>query len=228
MWVFIVLIVLTALMVLGSLIAVPLVVRKDKLLWTLGCFTGSLTLLLLVTAIFTNGDWFLISIVSILFGMSVIFAPLVINRLPLSGFLLQNKGLLAMVIDTLLLYAIIIVCGLYGQNGTWLGYWKPALLITSLCLLFPWVLFLIIRYMKANAFVKAGLCVIFGGSFLSTIDNVIYWISEGVLRFQFKNSNLFVWNDSTINANIFLLIFLLGCIIGGILLVVGLLRKNYD
>jgi hypothetical protein len=59
------------------------------------------------------------------------------------------------------------------------------------------------------------------------IENVVYWIIEGVLRFQFRNANLLAWNnDNVINANIFLLTLLTGCIIGGILLVIGLLQKR--
>ena len=134
-----------------------------------------------------------------------------------------------MVIDTLLLYGVIIASGLYGQNITWLGYWQPALLSTTLCLLFPWGLFLIIRYMIANSFVKAGLCAIFGGLFLPMMDGVLRWITQGVLYFQLRSSNLFVWNNGdAIVANVFLLVFLTGVIIGGILLIVGLLRKKHD
>lgn len=223
-------IVLTALMTMASVTVVPLVFEKEKALWTLGSFTASLTLLLLTCAIYSGGDWFFVAIIPILFGLSILFAPYVISRLPLTGFMARHKGLLAMLIDTLLLYATIVDSGLYLQGSTWLGYWRPALLITFVSVLFPWGLFLIIRYIKANVFTKAGICVIFGGMFLSVIENVIYWITDGILRFQFRNANLFVWNDSVINgvidANVFLLILLTGFLIGGVLLVIGLLRKK--
>lgn len=223
-------IVLTALMTMASVTVVPLVFEKEKALWTLGSFTASLILLLLTCAIYSGGDWFFVAIIPILFGLSILFAPYVISRLPLTGFMTRHKGLLAMLIDTLLLYATIVVSGLYLQGSTWLGYWRPALLITSVSVLFPWGLFLIICYVKVNAFTKAGICVIFGGLFLSVIENVIYWITDGILRFQIRNANLFVWNDSVINgvidANVFLLILLTGFLIGGVLLVIGLLRKK--
>ena len=223
-------IVLTALMTMASVTVVPLVFEKEKALWTLGSFTASLILLLLTCAIYSGGDWFFVAIIPTLLGLSILFAPYAISRLPLTGFITRHKGLLAMLIDTLLLYATIVVSGLYLQGSTWLGYWRPALLITSVSVLFPWGLFLIIRYVKVNAFTKAGICVIFGGLFLSVIENVIYWITDGILRFQISNANLFVWNDSVINgvidANIFLLILLTGFLIGGVLLVIGLLRKK--
>jgi len=247
-------IVLTSLMTLASLTVVPLIFEKEKRLWTLGSFTASLTLLLLSCSVYdayTGGDglWFFVAIVPVFFGLSVLFAPFVIKRLHalgiLTGFAARHKGLLAMSVDTILLYAVIAVIGLfaqnktivmqeaeravvvYGQNGLGLDYWRPALLITSLSLLFPWGLFLIIRYLKANSFIRAGICVIFSGLFLTMIENMINWILEGVLRFQFRNANLLVWNsNSVIDANIWLLIFLSGCVIGGVLLGVGLLRKK--
>jgi hypothetical protein len=218
-------IVLTALMTLASITVIPLIFEKEKFLWTLGSFTFSLTLLLVTCAIYNRGDWFFVAIIPVLFGLSLLFAPYVLNKLPLKGFMAHHKGLLAMALDTLFLYAVIVVSGLYLEGSTLIGYWQPALLITSVCLLFPWGLFLIIRYIRANLFIKTGLGLIFGGLFLSVIENIVYWITDGIFRFQFKNANLLVWNNSAvINANVLLLILLTGCIIGAILLAIGLLR----
>ena len=220
-------IVLTSLMTTASVSVVPLVFEKEKGLWTLGSFTISLSLLLLTCAIYNGGDWFFLAIIPVLFGLSVLFAPYVINRIPMKGRMAHHKGALAMMMDTILLFVIIVVNGLHWQGYTWLNYWLPALLITPVCSLLPWGLFLIIRYMKGNALMKAGVCVFFSGVFLSVIDIVIDWIIEGVLHFQFRNANLSVWNnDSVINANVFLLTLLTGCIIGGALFIIGLLKKK--
>jgi hypothetical protein len=163
----------------------------------------------------------------ILFGLSILFAPYILSRLPLTGSAGRHKGLLVLSIDTLLLFVIITSIGLYVQNSTWLSYWRPALLITPLCLLLPWGLFFIIRYIKADSFVKTGLCVSFSGLFLSLFENILYWITDDVLRLQLANANLTVWNNSgIINANVFLLTLLTGCIIGGIFIAIGLSRKR--
>lgn len=216
-------IVLTALMTAASLTVVPLIMEERKGLWTLGSFTGSLTLLLLSSCLYSGGDWFFVAIIPVLFGLSILFAPFVVAQIPWKGFASENKGLLVMAADTVLFYAVIIVSGLYGYGSE---FWRPALLNTTVCLLFPWGLFLMIRYIKAGAFIRAGLCVIFGGLFLSMIENISNWITKGVFRVQFRNANLFVWNESVTDANIFLLTLIAGCIIGGALLVVGLLQKK--
>jgi len=209
----------------ASLTVVPLIMEERKGLWTLGSFTGSLTLLLLTCCIYTGGDWFAVAMIPILFSLSVLFAPFVIAQIPLKGFASTNKGLLAMIVDTVLLFAVVIVSGLYGGYGA--DFWQNGLIITSISLLFPWVLFLIIRYLKANAFVRAGLSVVFSGIFLSVIESMIDFILYGKFRIKFANeANLLVWNANTIDSNVTLLILISGFVIGGVLLIVGLLRKK--
>jgi len=220
-------IVLTSLMTLASVTVVPLLFEKEKRLWTLGCFTASLTLLLLTCALYSGGDWFFVAVIPVLFGLSVLFAPYVISRFDIPGHMGHHKGLIVMAVDTILLYAVIIVSGLYSQTATWQGYWHPAFIITSICIILPWGLFLAIRYIKANALVKAGVCAIFGSSFLAMIDNMINWIIEGDMQFQFRNADLLDWsNSNVVDANVILIILIAGCLIGGILLIIGLLRNR--
>lgn len=215
---------LTSLMVFVSLTAVPLIVEKRKRIWTFGSFTTSLILLLLTCSLYSNGNWFWVAAISVLFGLSVVFLPFVIGQFPLKGFALQNKGLVIMAIDTILLYAVIIACGIYNNP---VDYWKNAFLITTVGGLFSWILFAIIRYFRVNSFIKWGLCFIAGGVFFSLNHDITYWIKEGVLHISFVDANLGVWNSAAmINANTYLLIFLLGCVIGSILLVIGRYHKH--
>ncbi|MCL2130639.1 MAG: zf-HC2 domain-containing protein [Treponema sp.] len=221
-------IVLTALMTSASVTVIPLVFEKEKFLWALGSFTASLTLLLLTCALYNGANWFFVALIPIYFGLSLMFMPYLLHRLPLKGFAAHHKGVLAMIIDTFLLFAVIIVSGFYGQAGSWLGYWRPALLITTMCLLLPWGLFIAIRYIKANSFIKAGICVTIGSLFLSMVENLVHWILEGIFHFRILNANVLVWNtEDLINANVSLLILVAGCIVGGILLAVGALQKKH-
>lgn len=218
-------IVLTALMTFASVTVVPLIVEKEKGLWTLGSFTLSLTLLLLSCAIYSGGDWFFVAVIPVLFGLSLLFTPYVMSRLPLGGFASRNRGLLVMAIDTVLLYAVIIISGVY-TGGTFVSYFQTALSVTPVCLLLPWGLFIIIRYVKANIPIRAGLSSVFCGLYFSFGLGILDWILDGTVPYRFGGANLLVWNDSTINPNIFLLFLIMGCLIGGILIVIGLLRKN--
>jgi len=219
-------IVLTSLMLLASFTAVPLIIEKNRGLWTLGSFVGSLLLMLLVIALYTQGNWFFAAATPILFSASVLFGPYVISKLPLSGFVARHKGLLAMAINTLLLFAVIVVSGLHAQVGV--DFWGQAFAITVVCLTLPWSLFLSIRYLKANVLTKTGLCLVLVSLCFSIIQIATDLIILGTWESRFVDANLLVWDGGVVitNANIHLLILLVGCVIGGILIAIGLLRKR--
>ncbi|MCL2376734.1 MAG: zf-HC2 domain-containing protein [Defluviitaleaceae bacterium] len=218
-------IVLTSLILLASITVVPLVFGKNKGLWTLGSFIASLSLLLITISLYSGwSSWPFVAIVSTLLGLSILFGPYVLSRLPLAGFAARHKGFLAMMANTLLLYAVIIVVGLFVQNA---NYWDIALAMATVCLPLPWLFFLTIRYLKANAFIKAGLCFIFSGLFFSIIDGVVDWVLFGAWTNPLSAANLFAWREiSTINANISMLVLTTSCIVGIILIIIGLLRKG--
>ena len=138
--------------VAASLTVVPLMVPQKKLLWTLTSFTGSLFFLFLILGLFYGADWVWITCISTLFGLSVIFLPFVLPQLPLKGFWSQHKGLIVMSLNTILLYIVV-----FSEKFT-----LTALSVTAVSLIFPWSLFLICRYLKANRWIKAGLCILVG------------------------------------------------------------------
>lgn len=217
-------IVLTALMVSASVTIVPLVVKSNKILWTLGSFTITLLVLLLTCCLYSGGDWFFVAASSVILGLSVIFLPYVINQIPLKGFASRNKGLIIMLVNTILLYIVILACGYYSSSD---DYWKNAFSITTVNVILVWILFLIIRYLRVDGFIKSGICVIISGIYIAVINDIINWIIEGVMHISLLDANLSIWNNNTtINANSYLLNLLVGCIVGVILLVVGLLRSG--
>ena len=211
-------IVLTALLVFASLTVVPLVVEGNKGIWTLGSFTASLMLLLLTCCLYTGGNWFLVTMIPILFGLSVVFLPYVMHKIQLKGFAASNKGLIVMIVDTILLYAVIVASGLYANP---VGYWGSALLITTVCLLLPWFIFVAVRYIKANGLIRAGICCVFGSVFISLNNDIIRLILEGYWEFSLSSANLLAWNMNTTDSNITLLVLLSLCIVGAILLIFG-------
>lgn len=215
-------IVLTALLVFASLTAVPVIAPEKKGLWAIGSFTVSLMALLLTCALYSGGDWFFVTAIPVLFGLSLVFLPFILGQLPQKGAASRHKGLIAMTADTILLYAVILVCGLYADVA---GYFRTALPITTVTVLFAWALFVIIRYGRGSGWIKAGLCCILGGVFLSQIQDIIDWILEGVWHVSITEANLFSWGtDMRINANCYLLILLTGIAVGLILLAVGWTR----
>ena len=216
-------IVLASIMVAASVTVVPLIAETKRGLLTLGSFTGSTLLLLAVICIYTHGNWFFIPAFSILLAMSICFLPYVLNQLPLSGFFKENKGLISIVADVVLLYLLIAIIGLYARNT---DYWRIALQVTTICVLFAAGIFAIIRYMKVNGFTKAGICILAFGFFSVLINDVIDWLLAGFWHFRIADANLLYWNNNTvINANSGLLGLLSCGVMGVIFLLVGRYRK---
>lgn len=197
-------IVLTGEMVAFSLTLLPVLVEKRRGLTVLGSFTLSLILLLLTCSIYTGGGWFLLSLVSVILGLSVIFLPFILNSIWLPNPLSNQKTLLCFTIDTVLLIVLLFVCDIYTQ-GAW--FYNTALPIAAFGLILPWTMMVIIRYTKMNIFFKAAGCFAAGA--------VFHYFSQGVINrilgirpysfgFQCDFSD---WTESYISGNINAIVF---------------------
>lgn len=212
-------IVLASLLVFASFTVVPLVVSSHRGLWTLGSFVFSLLLLLLIICIYTQGHWFFLATIPIVLGLSIVFMPFVVYAIPLPKFLLHSKGLLVMLWDTAWLYAVIIISGMHSSAP---HYWDYSLKITSVCVLVPWIVFIIARYLKVHPFIKAGLNTAFIGVSLTFMSNIISRILNEPRQFTLQDANLWHWNPRIIEANVNLIVLLSAVLIGLLLIFIGL------
>jgi len=231
-------IVLASLSVFASLTVVPLMIEKNVGLWTLGGFTGTLLLLLLVINIYVGESWFFIASVSIIFGLSVLFAPYVIKQIKLPQMLSNKKGLLVMLWDTAWLFGVILVA---NWGNTRLDFWKTTISVTAYNILLPWLLFIIIRYgkmpgivkNKLHGLIKAGICVIIVGIYSTITNNIINALVGGGNHMKLLAVNFADWSTTAvINANIHAIILISTIGIGSILIIAGILvqksRKRDD
>lgn len=112
-WVFIV---LAALCVAASLIAVPLMVPEDKLFWTFCAFCVSLIFLLGVICLCTHGNWFWIASSATLFGLAVLFLPFLVKARPVQKLIgNSNKLLIVLGLDTALFVNMMTTISSYGR-----------------------------------------------------------------------------------------------------------------
>lgn len=222
-------IVLASLLVTASLTVVPMVVQDNRGLWTLGSFVVSLTLLLLVTNIYVHGNWFFLAVIPTLFGLSVVFMPYVIRNIRLPKVLEHSKALIVMLWDTIWLYAVIVVCGLHVKNPQ--QYWDISLKITTFCVIYPWIIFLVIRYLRVNGLIKAGISISLTGIFIAFVNDVIFYIIDGKWHMALLDADLSYWKENVSGVNVLdaniKLIILLTTVIIGVLLIVGGMIKAY-
>lgn len=201
-------IVLTSLMVLGSMVMVPIAADKKRFLWILTSFTASLLLLLLTCCIYSGGTWFPVAAVSVLFGLSVVFLPFAIRQILIKGKIGSHKGLLVMLTDTVLLGLLLLLC-IGGED------YKTAFSIMGYCMILPWGLFLVIRYLRVNGLIKAGICSFLTSLFLSFADAVTDIFVNGriVNNVGFWSADFSNWAEYR-SSNIMLTILIIGIALG--------------
>ncbi len=220
-------IVLTALLLTASLTVLPMLVQENRLLWTLGGFVISLILLLFVICIYTGGDWFLLAVIPTIFGLSVLFMPYVIRKIHLPNVLAHSKTLIVIFWDTIWLYAVIVICGFYVKNPY--EYWEISLKITTFCMIYLWAIVLLIRYLKVNGWIKAGVSMVITGISVSLVNDVIHYITDGKWHMVLSDADFSCWssnvaNVNVVDANIKLIILIAFAGAGILLAVVGIVK----
>ncbi|MCL2063717.1 MAG: zf-HC2 domain-containing protein [Candidatus Cloacimonetes bacterium] len=198
--------VLAAHFLAASVTVVPLILPEKKFLWTIISFTGSLLFLILVVGLIDGDTDVWVSTIGTLFGMSVVFLPYVLRNLLVKGKLSKHKGLIYMTVNTILLYLIVILA-VYPNHNSDL---KPDLVFMTLTLLYPWGMFLIIRYLPYIRLLKTGFSIVLTGLYLWLLPIGTYSASDGIyLGEGFGEGNLVVLSSIF---GIGLLFVMIGCI----------------
>ncbi|MCH1981139.1 helix-turn-helix domain-containing protein [Ruminococcus sp. OA3] len=210
-------IVLTAVLTAFSLTSLPLILKKNRAVWTLATFYVSLNLLLFTCCVYTGGNWFGITFISILFAAVVIFLPFILRALPLPGGLYRHRTLLCFTVDTFLLFLLILGACWYSNTAD--QFLKTACPITAIGLIFPWILMLVIRYIRLNPLFLTGICCFLTGIYSYLVNGAINGVLEGI-PFALPVHNFSRWSDPYIDGNIKLII-LISCICMGAVFVVG-------
>ena len=216
-------IVLTAVAVAFSLTLLPVLVKQNKGLWTLGAFYITLNLLIMTCCIYTKGDWFGICFAAILFSFVLVFMPFVLKEVQLPRSITSHKALLCISIDTVFLFGLIIVCNIYIPS---MGNLFTNCLITLFSITLPWMLVLTIRYIRVNALFKTAICLLESGVFVLFQNSVLESLINHV-PFALMPTDLSNWSYTYLNGNIILVIVLvliilaIFFIVGGINLVIN-------
>jgi len=114
-------------------------------------------------------------------------------------------------------------------------YLHNSLLITSWCLLLPWAVFVIIRYLRLHPLAKMGLVILVTGVFFAIINDAIRLIllPDGATNApSILEANLFQWTGyPKTDANVRVLTLIGSIVIGVILFFIGIdagKRKNKE
>ena len=215
-------IVLTSMLIVASVTLVPMLTVENKAMWTVLAFTGSLLLLLLTCCIYTGGNWFLVAAVSVIFGLSLFFAPVVIRGLALKKPFENKRALLTVAWDSIWFYLLLVVCGWFVNADE--VYWRVAMGTACYSMLLVWGWLAVLRYTRWNNWTKAGVLIMLTGVWMGLVTDVVNSFlgeHENGLRYADLRRGFPLGDFAVFNANVYVLMIVGSLLVGVIYLCIG-------
>ena len=217
--------VLTASMLLvASLSVVPLLSTQRRMTKSILASVIALLLIFFFVDRMNGGGEFVLWTIPTIFGLSIVFFPLVIRNITLPPILSDKKALITLTWDTLWLFLTIFeVCNHLGDiEGMRTGYTVSLILMTGV-----WLIFLVARYLPVNVWIKAGIILIISCIWMAFTNDVYAYFAEHKKQLTILSTNFSDWSTNIcVNANVYTLILIFGGIVGGGLLVYGIINMK--
>lgn len=164
---------ISAMLLIAGFTVVPLLSKQKKFAKTIVSSTLALLLIIFFTEMFfDNGGllrFFEIAF-SVIFGISLVFAPFVIKQVELPAILKKQKGLLTIGWDTVWFYLMIFVFAIAYPAAR-----KDLIFVSTFFVVVIWLIFGIVRYLKCNVLIKVGMITCIVGVWIA-IGNYSSWI----------------------------------------------------
>jgi transcriptional regulator with XRE-family HTH domain len=159
-------------------------------------------------------SWFFIVLASIALAFSMTCLPVLLKK---------NKTILTFISATALTYVLEFVICVYA-SGDWLLH--IAYPITTVALLWVWLIMLVVRFVKMNALLKAGLITIICSIITLTMNSVVgYFIGQEVPGIR-EYLNFTTWEINGLDIMIDGIVFYSLLIIGFINLMIGIIKST--
>lgn len=209
----------------------PEALVSRKALLCLGADLALLLGLLGVCCAYTDGNWFWITAVSVLFAASILLLPFVIRQLPLPEALTRHRAALWLGTVSLMLFVLLGAACLY-DGGHW--FLLPALPMALYGLLLPWGVLVLVRYLRVGRWFRASAAV----GFTALWYWLFPWVLDRVMALDGRFSgqpysllrpfgfDLVRWDAAGTASNVMLLILAALILAALILAAVGILRRR--
>ncbi len=221
-------VVLSALILAFSFTNLPKFIKSYRLILIPLSNFISLIFLLGVVAIYTKGDWFFVASLSILLGLTIIFMPIFIAKFSVFNRIKKYNDFVSFFIDFMVLNVLLLVIESYTlKHGVNAWYLKTALPIAVVVYLALNVV-VSLRFLRTNKLLKTGLMLLLTKIFIFSPPLFIK-VSNPAVQKELDDLNVFmanlsVWNEITIDNNVFLIIFLVMVALTTIFTTIGLIK----
>ena len=194
--------VLTASMLLvASLSVVPLLSTQRRMTKSILASVIALLLIFFFVDRMNGGGEFVLWTIPTIFGLSIVFFPLVIRNITLPPILSDKKALITLTWDTLWLFLTIFeVCNHSGDIEVMrTGYIVSLILMTGV-----WLIFLVARYLPVNVWIKAGIILIISCIWMAFTNDVYAYFAEHKKQLTILSTNFSDWSTNIcVNANVY-------------------------
>ncbi|MCW2287628.1 hypothetical protein [Leucobacter luti] len=186
-----------------------------------GALVSFVVLMTVVWAQFSRGPWIWLVITAVLFGLLLIFGPILLRIAPLPAPLTRHRTVLSLAIDTVALVLFLGVVALAtGQPEAWPSVMLPLAAIGAIPL---WLSALIIRYLPGSPLWAAALVSVVAAATVPTMQ----WAVSRVIGEPWSwNPELLSWSTDTIQSNIQVILVLSFVLIAVVLAVAALVAQN--
>ncbi len=225
-------IVVSALLLSFTFTNLPKLIKKDKLIWLPLCTFLALCVLLGVCAIYDKGDWFLLATFSVLFGLTIIFAPIYISKYAVFSKIKKYADFSSLGVDFIMLNILLIIADVYAvQNGYAVRHWYFTIgLPIALSVYLILNLLVSVRFLKINRFLKTSV-VLSLITFFTYILPLVIKVENLKLQKEINRINIFKadfsnWKvDVSLENNVHCIVFLTLLFLSLVFLGVGLFRR---
>ena len=219
-------IVFSALLLSATFTSTPKFIKKYRLILIPLSQLLALCLLLGVCAIYTAGDWFLVAVISVLLGLTIIFFPIILCKYKIFSKLVKHGDFISIAVDFIVLNILLIIVNRY-TNGNW--YFNLALPIASAVYLIL-NLFLCVKFLGVNKLLKTSIILVASVIFMYVPPLFLKVSSIGFQKeiddTNLLKANLSVWNNNTIENNVHLITCLTTIFIAVCFAVAGLISHK--
>lgn len=211
----------SGILILASLIVTPLLVRKDKGLWTLTAFVASLLLLFAVCNINSGGNWFFAAASGTIFGLTLIFAPSIVKSPVIAKRIGDHKGLVIVIAYTVTYLLMMFSIGITVKDE---DYTRIAFAYSVPALSYLWCMYLVLSRRKWNGLLKVAAAILVSSLFFFFSDTIIILLlGRG---FWFPKFDFTSMDAASIEQSVSWTVLIVGTVVAVVMGALGIYRQK--
>ena len=225
-------IVVSALVLSFTFTNLPKIIKRNRLLILPFSMYAALCLLLGVCCLYAGEDWFWIPVVGVFLGLAMIFCPIYIAKFDVFKKIKKYNDFVSIAIGFVILNILLLTIENYTLKNAYVSNCWYLKLGLPISLIFYLVLnaILCVRFLKLNKLLKTSIILglvelfVFVPPLFLKVKNQV--LQKEIDEFNIFKANFLLWNNSTIDNNVSLIVFLSILGVGIAFLTAGLILHN--